>query len=216
MTTLNLTLVENDIDSSLLEELRGGAQQSGLAVDIETGGLSARRDRLEVVSIAIPQHAVVVALGRGVPLHLAELLADPTVVKIFHHAIFDLSFLVHKWNLEVAPIFCSKVAARLAGIARNPTLRQLVEDLLGKQLDKSQQRSDWSRRPLEEDQVKYAAEDVAHLHALHEILARRLHATGRMTIFESCMSFLPTRVELELLGMGDVFAYSIPSDSANE
>ncbi len=212
MTTLNLAVVEKDLDSALFDELRTDGQEQGLAVDIETGGLSPRHDRLEVVSLATPERIVVVALDHEVPPHLANLLMDRSVAKVLHHAAFDLGFLAYKWNIDVAPVFCSKVAARLAGIARNPTLRQLVEELLGKRLDKSLQRSDWSRRPLETDQITYAAEDVAHLHDLRRVLARRLHEQGRATIFESCMSFLPTRVELGLLGLDDVFAYSLPPE----
>jgi ribonuclease D len=169
---------------------------------------------VEVVSLATPTQVVIIALHKSKPpALLRQLLGDRSIEKIFHHAAFDVGFLRYRLDTNVDPVFCTKVAVRIAGVARNPTLETLTAELLGVTLDKGEQRSDWSVRPLGERQLEYAARDVLFLHQLKEVLERRLTTVGRWTLFHACMTFLTTRVELGLLGLDDVFAYRLPEHS---
>jgi ribonuclease D len=205
------SVFEGDIDAATWEKLRSEAALHGLAVDLETTGLSPVTDRIEVVALATPLSAAVVVLRRGAaPPAVRSLLESRAIEKVFHHAAFDVGFLRYRWDLAVEPVFCTKVAARIAEVALNPRLETLVKDLLGVDLDKGEQRSDWSARPLSAAQLGYAARDVAHLHSLREELERRLTRLGRWTLFQSCMRFLSARVELGFLGLDDVFAYALP------
>jgi ribonuclease D len=210
VTASEICLAKGDIDSDTLRSLSESGLRGSLGVDIETTGLSPLDDRVEVISLAVPGTVAVVALDNGVPARVAQLLSNRSIMKVFHHASFDLGFISQRWHLDVAPVFCTKVAARLAEVGRNPHLKDLVADLLGGTLDKGEQRSNWSQRPLTEAQLRYAANDVKYLDSLRQDLERRIDQVGRRALFEACMRFLSTRTELDLLGLGDVFAYEIP------
>jgi ribonuclease D len=145
----------------------------------------------------------------GRPHNILNLLRNGSIVKIAHHALFDFSFIAARWGITPAPSFCTKVAARIAGVDRNPTLQMLVAELLEAHLDKDERLSDWRTRPLTDAQVRYAASDVLFLHELHQKLGWRLSDSGRTELFEACMAFLPTRVELALSNLNDVFVYEI-------
>ena len=199
-----------DLDSEAARAFELAGKQFGLAVDTETTGLNFANDSVEVVSIAVPGTVAVVTIDRDRrPSRLASLLENGAIQKIFHNALFDMTFLSRQWDYRVNPIFCTKVAARLGDISRNPTLASLVDELLGVHLDKRERRSDWTSRPLTAAQVSYAGSDVRYLHDLQRRLTWRLADRGRTELFDACMTFLTARADLTLLGLGDVFAYEL-------
>jgi ribonuclease D len=195
---------------ALASELEVRGKSVGLGIEIETTGLSPLNDQIQVVTVGLPEVVVVIQVEAGRrPSSLGMLLTNGSMLKIIHNALLDMSFIRSRWEHQVESVFCTKIAARLAGIARNPHLQDLAESLLGVQLDKSEQRSDWSVRPLSEMQVSHAASDVAYLHPLHQELVWKLSDAGRSELFETCMGFLPSGVDLELTGPHDLSSYSI-------
>jgi ribonuclease D len=207
MIDAQLQVFEGDLDADCAAEFEIAAKEVGLAVDVETTGLSLKNEHVEVVSLAVPGSVAVVTIDQGQrPIYLGGLLENDSILKVFDHALFDLSFLRNAWDYRVNPVFCTKVAARIVGISRNPTLAELVSTLLEVRLNKAERLSDWTSRPLSDSQIDYAASDVLHLHDLHRVLTWRLADEGRTELFESCMGYLATRVELALLGFDDVFA----------
>lgn len=210
MITSTPVLVDGDLDRATYDLLLREASPSGLAFDLETTGLNPITDRIQVITIASPKQAVVVALDHDTcPPQLGALLNVGSYRKIFHNALFDLSFIRHQWMVAVAPVFCTKVAARLAGLSRNPHLQDLVESLVGVRLDKAMQLSDWRERPLSPAQIDYAIRDVVYLHELATALETRLQDPERNRLFQACMDFMTARVELELMDFGDVYAYRL-------
>lgn len=200
---------DGDLDAGTFEEFRDRGREHGLAVDIETTGLDPNQASIQVISAALPEQAVVLTLNGAQPARMLRLLEDPDIPVIFHHALFDLRFLHSTYGVTVPNPLCTKVAARIASVGRNPHLSDLVSELAGVEIDKSLQTSDWSQRPLTADQLRYAANDVIYLHKVFRELVRRLSDYGRTQVFARSMRFLPTRVELEELGLGDVFAYRL-------
>lgn len=183
-----------------------------IAWDVETSGLDWRRDRLGTCQLfAAGVGVVVVSLGEGKPAALAKLLEEPDVEKVFHHAPFDLRFIVHAWGVRPVSIRCTKVASKvLEPSASNEvhSLQQLAARYLGVSLGKGEVRkSDWSAHELTPEQLEYAAGDVMHLLALLDVLEARLQASGRAELYDACCAFLPARVSLEIGGYPDVFAY---------
>jgi ribonuclease D len=184
------------------------------AVDTEAMGLKPSRDRLCVVQLS-PGNGTVdivrIAAGQRQAPNLARLLTDPTITKIFHYARFDVALLRHALGIAVAPLWCTKIASR---IARTYTdrhgLKDLTRDLLGFELSKQQQSSDWGAAKLSDAQIEYAASDVLHLHAIRATLEERLRREGRLELAEACFRFVPVRAELDLLGWEDedIFAHS--------
>jgi ribonuclease D len=185
-----------------------------VAVDTETMGLNPARDRLCVVQLSpgdgsadvvhIPQNS------SGAP-NLVKLLSDQTVLKIFHFARFDLGILYQTWGTMAGPIYCTKIASRLARTYTDRHgLKDLVKELLGHDLSKQQQSSDWGTSELTDAQVAYAASDVLYLHALKAKLDAMLAREGRNEFAAACFRFLPDRVRLDLAGWAaeDIFAHS--------
>ncbi len=191
---------------------------SSVAVDTETMGLNPHRDRLCLVQLSAGDgtaHLVQVvprALGgRGYDCPvLARLLADPAVLKIMHFARFDVAVLQHALGITVAPVKCTKIAAKLVRtFTDRHGLRDLCRELLGVEISKQQQTSDWGAVELTPEQLAYAASDVLHLHALWARLEALLKREGRLELAQSCYDFLPARARLDLLGYEDpdVFAH---------
>src|SRR5580658_11361021 len=169
-----------------------------VAIDTETMGLSLGRDRLCVVQLSpgdgsadvvqIPPHAT------DAP-NLKRLLADKKLLKIFHFARFDLGMLCKTFGVMPEPVFCTKIASRLSRTYTDRHgLKDLVREVLGQELSKQQQSSDWGAAALSDAQVAYAASDVTHLHALKEKLSAMLAREGREELAEACFRFLPVRV----------------------
>ncbi|WP_428484352.1 ribonuclease D [Rhodopila sp.] len=189
-----------------------------VAVDTETMGLNPHRDRLCLVQLSGGDgHAHMVQLvpshlgGRGFDCpNLKRLMADPTVVKLMHFARFDVAVLQHSLDITVSPVKCTKIAAKLIRtFTERHGLKDLCKELLGVELSKQQQSSDWGAVELTSEQLAYAASDVLYLHALWAKLETLLIRENRLEIAEACFGFLPTRGRLDLLGyeQPDIFAH---------
>jgi ribonuclease D len=188
-----------------------------VAIDTETMGLDPRRDRLCLVQISAGDgsaHCVQIlppSLGGryGDCPNLIRLLQDPAVLKIFHFARFDLAALHNALGATVAPVVCTKIASKLVRTYTDRHgLKDLCRDLLGVEISKQQQSSDWGAPDLTQDQLTYAASDVLHLHALWARLKGLLEREGRLGLAEECYRFLPTRARLDLLGYEDPDIFS--------
>jgi ribonuclease D len=185
-----------------------------VAIDTEALGLNPHRDRLCVVQLSPGDGtADVVQIGKGqreAP-HITALLADPQIVKVFHYARFDMGLLKQSFGVMPAPVFCTKIASRLVRTYTDRHgLKDLLKDLVGVDISKQQQSSDWAAEALSEAQIAYAASDVLHLHAVRTELLRRLDREDRRALADACFDFLPTRVALDLAGWPDedIFAHS--------
>jgi ribonuclease D len=187
---------------------------SSVAIDTETMGLNPLRDRLCVVQLSNGDgSADVVQIPKGFSdaPNLKALLADRKVTKIFHFARFDIATLYHALGVMPEPIYCTKIASRLARTYTDRHgLKDLVRELLNVDLSKQQQSSDWGADSLSEPQLAYAASDVLHLHGLRERLDAMLAREGRTALAQACFDFLPTRARLDLGGFEaeDIFAHS--------
>jgi ribonuclease D len=184
-----------------------------IAVDTETMGLKPGRDALCVVQLSAGDGtAHVVKLRRPAydAPHLKALMADPNRLKIFHYARFDLAMIRAYLGVETAPLYCTKIASKLARTYTDRHgLKDLVKEILNIDLSKQQQSSDWGAESLSEAQLAYAASDVLHLHALKAALERMLIREGRAELAAACFHFLPVRATLDLTGFGeeDIFAH---------
>jgi ribonuclease D len=191
----------------------GIAFGSAVAIDTEAMGLNPHRDRLCLVQLSGGDgnaHLVQFAPGNYEAPRLRRLLADPTVLKLFHFARFDIAMLYHYLGVMAEPIYCTKIASRLTRtFTDRHGLRDLCKDLLGVDLSKQQQSSDWGAASLTEEQLRYAASDVLHLHALRARLDAMLAREGRTELARSCFDFLPARALLDLAGWPeqDIFAH---------
>ena len=189
-----------------------------IAIDTETMGLDLNRDRLCVVQLSpgdgsadVVQIAPHAATDPSVAPNLKRLLADTRLLKIFHFARFDLGMLYKAFGVMAEPIYCTKIASRLSRTYTDKHgLKDLVREVLGQDLSKQQQSSDWGSSELSEAQISYAAADVLHLHALKARLDAMLIREGRAELAEACFRFLPHRVLLDLAGFAaeDIFAHS--------
>ena len=189
-------------------------QVASVAIDTETMGLDHHRDRLCVVQISPGDGSadvVQIPLGDHHAPNLTKILADAAILKIFHFARFDLAALQQGLGVMPAPVYCTKTASRLARTYTDKHgLKDLVREILGIDLSKQQQLSDWGADALSDAQVAYAASDVLHLHALKERLDALLAREGRTELAEACFRFLPDRARLDLAGWAseDIFAHS--------
>jgi len=183
-----------------------------VAIDTETMGLNPHRDRLCLVQLSAGDgtaHLVRFNLGAYNAPNLARLLADKNVIKLFHFARFDVAMLKHYLGVDTSPIYCTKIASRLVRTYTDRHgLRDVVKDLLGHEVSKQQQSSDWGDPNLNEAQLKYAAGDVLHLHALKAKLDGMLAREGRTNMAKACFDFLPVRAELDLLGWPEMDIFS--------
>ena len=184
-----------------------------VAIDTETLGLNTHRDRLCLAQLSAGDgvcHAVQFAAGSYAAPNLRRLLADPQITKLFHFARFDIAMFRRYLQVECKPVYCTKIASKLVRTYTDRHgLKDLVRELLGIELSKEQQSSDWGAAELSERQLAYAASDVAHLHALKKMLDAMLAREGRTHLAQACFDFLPTRAELDLGGWEeiDIFAH---------
>ncbi len=190
-----------------------------VAVDSETMGLSPHRDRLCVVQLSsgdgdahlVKMPRLTTPGDRTVAPNLVRLMEDPDVEKIFHFARFDIAALQHWLGAETSPVYCTKIASRLTRTYTDRHgLKDLARELLGLDLSKQQQSSDWGAAALTDAQIDYAASDVLYLHALKEKLEAMLAREDRTRLAEAAFAFLPTRAALDLAGWPevDIFAHS--------
>lgn len=203
---MTITLHEGDLPDS-------AEFGDSVAIDTETLGLVPRRDRLCVVQLSRGDGTadlVRIARGQSRAPNLERLLSDPRITKLFHFARFDIAILLETFGVQTTPIYCTKVASKLARTYTDRHgLKDLVRELLGIDLSKQQQCSDWGASTLSDAQLSYAASDVLHLHALRERLDAMLRREGRLEIAEACFAFLPVRARLDLMGWeeSDIFAH---------
>jgi ribonuclease D len=197
-----------------LPDLAHYASVQSIAIDTETMGLSLTRDRLCLVQLSPGDgSADVVQIAAQTPdaPNLKRLLTDGNVLKIFHFARFDLGMLQKNLGVMPEPVYCTKIASRLTRTYTDKHgLKDLVREILGHDLSKQQQSSDWGATALTDAQVSYAASDVLYLHALREKLDVMLAREGRDKLAAACFRFLPDRVRLDLAGFAeeDIFAHS--------
>ena len=203
---MKIQLYKNDLPDGL-------ALGPLVAIDTETMGLDPARDRLCLAQLSGGDgvcHAVQFAKGDYAAPNLKRLLADPRTTKLFHFARFDVAMFRRWLGVECAPIYCTKIASKLVRTYTDRHgLKDLVKELLGVEISKEQQSSDWGAQTLSERQLAYAASDVAHLHALKTVLDAMLAREGRTAMAQACFDFLPRRAELDLAGWPDtdIFAH---------
>lgn len=199
-------LVRGDVTDELLQ----AALLVGVAaMDLETTGLDWATCRIGTCQVFVPGYGCeLVQNPSRRPRNLVRLLAESSVTKLFHHAMFDLRFMAFHWDAQVTSVACTKMASKLAAPHRkNHSLKPLLSEFLAVEIDKTEQVSDWTRDELSAAQLAYATGDVIHLIALHERLASKLNRLSLTGLYQRCLSHIPTRVELEIKGMPDVYAY---------
>jgi ribonuclease D len=179
-----------------------------VAIDTETMGLNPYRDRLCVVQLSGGDghaHVVQIAQDQTEAPNLVKLLTDPDRIKLFHFGRFDIAVLQHRFGVVTKPVYCTKIASKLVRTYTDRHgLKNLTQELLGKDLSKQQQSSDWGADDLTKAQIEYAASDVLYLHQLKAALDAMLEREGRTEIAQACFDFLPTRCALDLAGWPEV------------
>lgn len=185
-----------------------------VAIDCETMGLNPHRDRLCVIQMSGGDgdaHMVQVAIGQTEAPNLCRMLTDPNVLKLFHFGRFDIAVLYHAFGALTAPVYCTKIASKLVRTYTDRHgLKNLLQEMLGVDISKQQQMSDWGAAELTEAQLDYAASDVLYLHRLRDEMDKRLEREGRTDLAKACFDFLPTRARLDLAGWPetDIFAHT--------
>ncbi|WP_407493971.1 ribonuclease D [Pseudooceanicola sp. MF1-13] len=185
-----------------------------VAIDCETMGLNPHRDRLCVVQMSGGDgnsHIVQIEKGQTEAPNLCAMLTNPDVLKLFHFGRFDIAALFNTFGALTAPVYCTKIASRLVRTYTDRHgLKNLTQELIGVDLSKQQQSSDWGAAELTNAQLEYAASDVLYLHRLRDELNKRLAREGRMDVAQACFDFLPMRAQLDLMGWPDtdIFAHS--------
>lgn len=185
-----------------------------VAIDCETMGLNPHRDRLCVIQMSGGDgdaHIVQVEKGQNEAPNLSAMLENPNVLKLFHFGRFDIAAMYNAFGALAAPVYCTKIASRLVRTYTDRHgLRNLCQELIGVDISKQQQMSDWGSETLTDAQLDYAASDVLYLHQLREQLDQRLAREGRTEVAQACFDFLPTRAQLDLAGWPetDIFAHS--------
>ncbi len=204
---MTIHLYQNDLPATL-------DLGKSVAIDTETMGLIPARDRLCLIQLSSGDgNAHLVQFTKGTDYaapNLRKLLEDKSVLKLFHFARFDIAIMKAYLNVECTPIYCTKLASRLCRtFTDRHSLKELRRELLGVELNKQHQSSDWGAETLSEDQKAYAANDVLYLHRIHQKLDSMLVREGRKDIAEACFKFLTHRADLDLLGMAeqDIFSH---------
>lgn len=179
-----------------------------VAIDCETMGLNPHRDRLCVVQLSGGDghaHLIQIAKGQTAAPNLCALLENPDVLKLFHFGRFDIAAMLNAFGAVTAPVYCTKIASRLVRtFTDRHGLAKLLQEMLGVDISKQQQSSDWGAEALTDAQLEYAASDVLYLHRLRDELNLMLVREGRMEMAQACFDFLPTRARLDLQGWPDI------------
>ena len=187
---------------------------NSVAIDCETMGLNPHRDRLCVVQLSNGDgdaHIIQVRPGQTEAPNLCALLKNPQVTKLFHFGRFDIAAMLNTFGIVTTPVYCTKIASRLIRTYTDRHgLKNLLQEMLGVDVSKQQQSSDWGADNLTDAQLDYAASHVLYLHRLRDELNKRLLREGRMEIAQACFDFLPMRAQLDLSGWPetDIFAHS--------
>ena len=199
-------LYKNDLDDGI-------TFKGNIAMDTEAMGLDPVRDRLCLIQIFDGEtdcHMVQFENSKTESPNLIKLLNDENIQKIFHYARFDMATLKHALNTDVKNVYCTKIASKIARTyTNNHGLKDLCKELLGVEISKKQQSSDWGSSSLSKEQIAYAANDVIYLHRIKNKLDEMLIRENRQLLVDACLSFLPTRVDLDLRGWeNDIFSHS--------
>lgn len=196
---MSINLYQNDLPDGL-------DLGSVVAIDTETMGLDPRRDRLCLVQLSSGDgtaHLVQISRDQRSAPNLTRMLADPSVLKLFHFGRFDIAMLEAAFGVVTAPVWCTKIASRMVRtFTDRHGLKNLLSEIVGVDISKQQQTSDWGAVDLSDAQLEYAASDVLYLHALKAGLESRLEREGRMGLAQACFDFFPARAHLDLLGWG--------------
>ncbi|MEC3860673.1 ribonuclease D [Mesobacterium sp. TK19101] len=183
-----------------------------VAIDCETMGLQPYRDRLCVIQMSGGDgnaHLIQIEKGQTQAPNLCRMLADPTVLKLFHFGRFDIAAMYHAFGTLTAPVYCTKIASKLVRTYTDRHgLKNLLQELLNVDISKQQQSSDWGAADLTDAQIAYAASDVLYLHQLRDALNVMLEREGRMDLAQRCFDFLPTRAQLDLAGWPEIDIFS--------
>lgn len=212
-----LSLLLYDLSMKFIESLNDLPADAhfpdGVAIDTETLGLNIHRDRLCLAQLSDGNGNIWLVKFDGTDYsapNLKALLEDSNIPKLFHFARFDVAVFKHYLNADVTPVFCTKIASKLTRTyTEKHGLKNLVAEVLGVELDKEQQQSDWSAEVLTEQQKQYAANDVLYLHELRDKLSHKLAERGRTEMAQACFNFLPHRIALDLAGWDeqDIFSH---------
>ena len=199
-------LYKNDLDDGIVFK-------GNVAIDTEAMGLDPARDRLCLIQIFDGEtdcHMVQFENSNTDSPNLIKLLNDEKIEKIFHYARFDMAALKHALKIDVKNVYCTKIASKIARTyTNNHGLKDLCKELLGVEISKKQQSSDWGNSNLSKEQIAYAANDVIYLHQIKDRLDEILIREDRQLLVDACLSFLPTRVDLDLRGWeNDIFSHS--------
>ena len=199
-------LYKNDLDDGIVFK-------GNVAIDTEAMGLDPARDRLCLIQIFDGEtdcHMVQFENSNTESPNLIKLLNDEKIEKIFHYARFDMAALKHALKIDVRNVYCTKIASKIARTyTNNHGLKDLCKELLGVEISKKQQSSDWGNSNLSKEQIAYAANDVIYLHQIKDRLDEMLIRENRQLLVDACLSFLPTRVDLDLRGWeNDIFSHS--------
>ena len=199
-------LYKNDLDDGIVFK-------ENVAIDTEAMGLDPARDRLCLIQIFDGEtdcHMVQFENSNTDSPNLIKLLNDEKIEKIFHYARFDMAALKHALKIDVKNVYCTKIASKIARTyTNNHGLKDLCKELLGVEISKKQQSSDWGNSNLSKEQIAYAANDVIYLHQIKDRLDEMLIRENRQLLVDACLSFLPTRVDLDLRGWeNDIFSHS--------
>jgi ribonuclease D len=211
---MTIRLHRGDLPDLSSPDLAAYTAADAIAIDTETLGLKPHRDRLCVVQLSPGDGSadvVQIAAGQTSAPNLARLLGDRSKTKLFHFARFDVAVLSNGLGIDCAPVWCTKIASRLVRTYTDRHgLKDLAREMIGVEISKQQQSSDWAAETLSDAQLAYAASDVLYLHAIREQLAARLARENRTAIAQACFEFLPTRARLDLAGWDDtdIFAHS--------
>lgn len=210
---MTISIHKADLPAEILARARSTHNPCMVAIDCETMGLNAHRDRLCVVQLSFGDgtaHLIQVPVNDWHAPVLADMLADTAITKLYHFGRFDIAALYHNLGVMSAPNYCTKIASRLVRTYTDRhSLKELCRELLGIELSKEQQSSDWGQATLTQAQMTYAASDVLYLHRLKERLDAMLVREGRDQLAQACFDFLPHRCQLDLAGWPeiDIFAH---------
>ncbi len=201
-----VVICERDLPRSALDSSK---EHGVVALDIETTGLKWKQDRIATCQVFIPERLVYLVRKTDSSCRVIKsILADESILKVFHHAPFDMRFMAYHWRAEIRSVACTKIASK---ILRPRSTRHSLEELLSRYLrttvTKELRTSDWELDDLSPEQVCYAARDVIYLPRLLRRLRSELNSKGRWNLASAAFEYLPTRVRLDVLGCGDVYEY---------
>jgi ribonuclease D len=207
LADLKINIIEDDVSDNFAQLAR---KEKRLACDIETSGLDWSTDKIGTCQVHVPNKStMIVRIGSKTPNTLLSLLSDSSITKLFHHAMFDLRFIVYRWNVFPKNIVCTKISAKLLDREqrKNNSLKALLDSYLGITIEKDQQLSQWTSAKLTRPQIKYAARDVIYLWPLYERLEKELRSRSLLRLAHRCFKHIPTQVQLELLGYKNIYEY---------